>query len=112
MNGSHDLTTMHWTPRLIALTAIGNPDIDGGKPQPCYIDPYSIKLITRGFTSWSKRIEDSGQKPEPPAHPQVECTVIWGQNGSLPVIESPAEVARLHDIAVGHEPPKPRAVQP
>ena len=105
-----NVNQMQWRPKLIALTAIGNPGVDEGRATICYLHPDVIKLVVRGLSSWNRGLGDDGKPQEPPTHPQVECTVVWFDGGAVPVIEMPEEIARRRDEALGHERPKPKAV--
>lgn len=95
---------MMWQPALLRLTQIGNPDVEGGAPTPCYLTPQSITRISKAVAAFQMR-EDSTKR-----HPDVACTEVFYCHGALHVLESPEEVAMMRDRALGHEPPKPKSV--
>lgn len=92
---------------LIRLTQIGNPDHDGGKPTPIYIDPSCISYIRR--TSGAFVRGESKGRPDFDLHKRTDCTAVnlHGSNEML-VEETPEVIAMLRDRAYGHNPgPKP-----
>ena len=97
-------TQMVWRPKFIKLTQIGNPDFRNGEQTPCYIDPGVITAIFMVPAAFTKR-----NKPEE-RHPDVDCTAVFYCHGTLHVLESPDEVARLREAAYGDEPAKLKAV--
>ena len=106
MSSQMDLTAtqMVWRPKLIRLTMIGNPDYRNGEPSACYIDPGVITAIFQVPAAFQKR-----NKPEE-RHPDVECTAVFYCHGTIHVLESPDEIARLREAAYGNEPTKFKAV--
>lgn len=95
-----DVTNMMWRSALLRLTQIGNPDVNGGQPTVCYLDPQAITRISVVVAAFSLRANPEKR------HPDVPCTEIFYCHGTLHVLESPEEVARMRDRALGHEPPK------
>ena len=93
---------MNWKPKLIRLTMIGNPDWDGGKPQVCFLDPAVIVSLSEGFGAFSTRDDP------PKRHPDVRCTAVFFCHGTLHVLESAEEVARLRDEALGFKASNPK----
>lgn len=96
---------MQWSPRLILLTSVPNPDWHEGKFMPVYVDPrmiISIVCVKAGFAKAD--LSPNGQQE---FHPRVDCTVLrlYGAPEML-VIESADEVAQLRDEALGYEAPK------
>lgn len=99
-----DVTSMMWQPALLRLTMIGNPDVEGGKPTPCFLTPQSITMIRRAIAAFPRR-DDPAQR-----HPDAPCTEVFFCHGAVHVLESAEEVAMLRDRALGHEPPKPKRI--
>lgn len=86
----------------VKLTMIGNPEVDDGKPMPCYCLPEMICFWFRGRSSFGKSTFPAVGKfkrevPIEESHwPKQDCTIVWLSNGhQLPVTETPDEVARL-----------------
>ena len=104
MSERMDVTNMMWQPELLKLTQIGNPDWFDGEPTACYVTPQSITRISRSVAAFPMR-EDPTKR-----HADIQCTEVFYCHGTLHVTESPEEVARLRDKALGHELPKPKAV--
>ena len=97
---------MQWQPKMILLTQVGSPDWDNGEDSICSVNPSLITMAIRGRSAYAKR------PPTPAAefHPDQVCTGVYVTQGTISVRESPQEVARLRDLALGHELPKPKAV--
>lgn len=96
----HDMTVsqMYWQPPLLKLTYVPNPEVDDGQPTTCFVCPQSITAIGRQKTQFFK-VEEAGAR-----HPPVTCTaVIVSASMVFYVTESPEEIARLRDKAMGHE---------
>lgn len=88
---------MMWRPKLIRLTQIANPDHDGGQTTPCYAHPECIETIQRHRAAFGK----SGLSGEFHEYQDVTIVAMHGAK-TLFVTESPDEVARLRDQALGH----------
>lgn len=100
---SHDITAkqMYWKPELLQLTQISHPEIDGGVPTPCFLDPQSILSINRAKSSFSKA-DSTGSLRE--YHPQMDCTCVMTTYGhALMVTEAPNVIAMLRDKALGYQ---------
>lgn len=91
-------TQMVWQPPLVKLTAAPHQDIDGGKPQSCYVNPQLIAVIQRMAIQHHK-FKEGNKKKWPP----VNVTAV--QTGALImyVKETPDQVAKLRDEALGHK---------
>lgn len=88
-------TQMLWQPRLLRLTSIGHPDIDGGEAGACFVRPDLIAYVQRSWAT-QKRIGDGAEIPIP-------CTIIVLQSGvSVSCEESPERVAAMRDKELGH----------
>lgn len=95
----HDVTVnqMTWQPALLKLTYAAHPDVDNGAPTPCYIAPQWIVGIGRQAMRFC-RVDDPKE-----SHPAQTCTaVVISSYQIYYVTESPEEVARLRDVALGH----------
>lgn len=104
MDMSGNITQMLWKPKLIRLTQIGNPDVDEGKPTPCFLDPATVTSIVACVAAFATRQDQTKR------HPDVYCTAVFYCHGTLHVLETPEQVAVLRDRALGHEPEKLKAV--
>lgn len=102
MTGS--ITQMHWKPRLLRLTQIGNPDVDDGHPTSCYIDAQAITRISRVVAAFSMRADPQKR------HPDVLCTEVFYCHGAVHVLETPEQIALMRDRALGHESGKPKSL--
>lgn len=107
MSSDHSFTAtqMYWKPELIRLTQIVHPDMDGGEPTTCFLDPQSILSVNRTMSGFSKETGDA-HFYDPNLrqyHPRVACTCVMTTYGhSLMVTESPETVALLRDKAMGY----------
>lgn len=93
--------TKFWAPRLVKLTAIGNPEVAGGAPQSTFIDPNLISLIYRSLSSWVAQRVGGIRQGKP--FELIECTAVWLRQGpphNVLVLESPEEVALRRDRAL------------
>lgn len=96
---------MQWQPKLIQLTQLANPDWWDGKPTVAFVDPRLICSIVCTKGGYAKK----GLPADAPLgyHTEVDCTMVRICGSSeIAVLESPEEVARLRDLALGHEPKK------
>jgi hypothetical protein len=100
---SMDVTNMLWQPALLRLTC-QHPEVNGGKQMAAYIAPQAITVVRRVAVVFGSP-EDPNRK-----YPAIDCTEVFYCHGVLHVLETPEEVARLRDLALGHERPKPKAV--
>ena len=105
----NDITEIaHAKPALLKLTQIGNPDHDGGKPTPIYIDPACISYIRRAKGAFVKAECLAGPKYE--HHERIDCTAVsLHGNQEMLVTEPPEFIAAARDRAYGHT-SKPKAV--
>ena len=90
-------TQMMWRPRLMRLTQIVQPELDGGQPTTCYVNPDLISRINRTVISWGKR-DGTGQWPD------QSCTIV-SLHGSehVMVSETPEEIAKARDESYGYK---------
>lgn len=102
-----DITNMMWQPKLIRLTLIANPDIDGGEPTPTFVNPQQISGIRRTASCYAKVSSYGKPADQVEYHPRIACTEVHCCHFTVLVTETPDEVAKLRDEAFGHEPPKP-----
>ena len=94
MNG-HSTEVKYWSPKLIQLTTLPNPDVVA-EVQTVFVDPTMISLVYRGMSCWNKA-------DGTPAHLPIECTLVWLRGGgpsNIPVIESLIEVAQRRNLAL------------
>lgn len=86
---------MQWRPALIRLNLIPRPDVDDGQPTTTYVDPAAISAIWR--TNVAKDKPGGGTE-------SAGCyTLIHCHYYNIMVVETPEQVARLRDKALGHE---------
>lgn len=93
---------------MIELTQIGNPEVDGGLPTTCFIDPALIMLVHRAMTRWRTM---TGVKPDDYQWQDkgIESTNIWLHGGAtLSVLETPQEVNEKRNKAYGLGPGRPK----
>jgi len=95
-----DASVFHWRPQFIHLTLLPQPGILEEGSTSCFVDPGQIISIRRAWIKYKEQTE---------LNRAGTAVVIYG-GGELHVEESPEEVARRRDNALGHEPPKPKAV--
>lgn len=97
MNG-HGMEVKYWTPKLLKLTQIGNPEVANGEVTSCFVDPRLIAAVVRAAASFYR---SDSQTREP--YPRVECTTIWLSGGGpshLSVTELPDQIALMRDRAL------------
>lgn len=96
MGGS--ITNMRWQPPLIRLTQVSIDCVDGGASTTCYVAPDAIYQIHRSRV-WSGDKAGEGQ--------EICCTEVYGAYMKAQVLETPEEICRLRDEALGFKPTPP-----
>lgn len=82
-------------PRMIRLTQIGNPEMKEGVPTDLYINPLCINMISEAMGSFTSVNTGQAQTRRP-------CTQVMCCHFHALVKETPEEVARLREEAVGN----------
>jgi len=91
---SGNMTQMLWQPRLLRLTYVAHPLLNGGKASTCFVAPQHIILI---------RLTNTKLDDDPNA--SFDSTlVVTDCKEFLHVTEAPDIVAMMRDRALGHEP--------
>jgi len=82
---------------LVELTQIGNPEVNGGQPTPCYVDPSMIAIVYRSPSAFNSTVTEE-------RFPYVEATnVVLTTGNHVSVLEAPAEIARRREEALGNK---------
>lgn len=94
----------YYQPPLIKLTQIGQPNVAGGQPTECYVDPTLIMLVTSNYGGWNAPTTATEADKEQFIHAHREHTGIWLRSGGCVCVEeSPAFVHMLRERALGRE---------
>ena len=85
---------------LIKLTTVPHPDLNDGKPQPCYIDASRVLLIIQGHPQYPKigSIESNREAYERLSKAAHELATKVNQY-ECPNLHDPAAVAWMKNIA-------------
>lgn len=94
-----NMTQMMWRPKLIRVTQIGVPWVNGGKDTALFLNPEDIVAVG------AARLKLEAFEREPERF--VECTFVSTRHTSYNVTESPEKIASLRDASLGFEPEKP-----
>ncbi len=83
--------------RMIKLTQIGNPEMKDGHQTDLFINPACINMINEAMGSFTSTETGKAQTRRP-------CTQVVCCHFHALVVETPAQVAKLRDEAMGHYP--------
>lgn len=96
------ITNVSWKPKMIRLTQIPIPDVDGGEPTPVHVNADAITAVYRRRGAFTRNggVGDAFT-PSREFFATVECTEVHCCHFVLLVQESPDRVAHLRHVALG-----------